>query len=132
MTSEAVAEKIISEAAGEAAFSDSQMVNRLYYGISEVAKLCQIENHVIRYWEKQFPSLNPVKRKGRRYFTKSDLLLVKQIKDLLYAQGFTIEGAKEKLADQKSGKSPRPEKIKSVVLDATEQLKQVLQLLKEV
>ena len=92
--------------------------------------MCQLENHVIRYWEKPFPTLSPQKRKGRRYFTKKDLLMVKQIKDLLYVQGFTIEGAREKLTGQKSQKMPRPEKVKNIVQDALSELRIVLDLLR--
>ena len=121
------------KAAGDTAvhsLADLNTVTRLYFGISEVAQMCQLENHVIRYWEKQFPMLSPQKRKGRRYFTKKDLLMVKQIKDLLYVQGFTIEGAREKLLGQNAQKMPRPEKVKNVVEDALVELRVVLDLLK--
>lgn len=121
------------KAAGDTAahtLADLNAVTRLYFGISEVAQMCQLENHVIRYWEKQFPMLSPQKRKGRRYFTKKDLLMVKQIKDLLYVQGFTIEGAREKLLGQNAQKMPRPEKVKNVVEDALVELRVVLDLLK--
>lgn len=72
--------------------------DQLYFGISEVAKLCHVEASVLRYWEKQFDALTPKKRSnGRRYYTREHVLLVRYIKTLLYDEGFTIEGAKAKL-----------------------------------
>lgn len=72
--------------------------DKLYFNIGEVAKLCDVKPHVLRYWEEEFSSLSPVKRRGnRRYYQRKDVLLVRQIKDLLYVQGFTIEGAKAQL-----------------------------------
>ena len=109
---------------------DIKNVTRLYFSISEVAEKCAVQNHVIRYWEKQFPMLSPLKRKGRRYFTKKDMMLVQQIKSLLYDQGYTIEGAKDKLANQITKKTPRPEKIKHVLEDALSNLSCALDFLK--
>ncbi len=109
---------------------DIKNVTRLYFSISEVAEKCAVQNHVIRYWEKQFPMLSPLKRKGRRYFTKKDMMLVQQIKSLLYDQGYTIEGAKDKLANQITNKTPRPEKIKHVLEDALSNLSCALDFLK--
>lgn len=75
-------------------FTPAPIPDKLYFGISDVAQLCQVENHVIRYWEKQFPELQVVKRRGRRYFTRSDVLLIQKIRHLLYTKKLTIEGAK--------------------------------------
>jgi DNA-binding transcriptional MerR regulator len=73
--------------------------DKLYFGIGEVAKLCDIKAHVLRYWEEEFELLKPAKRRGnRRFYQRKDVLLVRQIRDLLYIQGFTIEGAKAQLA----------------------------------
>lgn len=73
--------------------------DKLYFNIGEVAKLCELKPHVLRYWEEEFTALTPVKRRGnRRYYQRKDVILVRQIKDLLYVQGFTIEGAKIRLA----------------------------------
>jgi DNA-binding transcriptional MerR regulator len=73
--------------------------NKLYFTISEVAKLCEIKPHVLRYWEQEFPSLKPIKRRGnRRYYQHKDIVLVRYIQHLLHEEGFTIEGAKAKLA----------------------------------
>lgn len=69
-----------------------------YFTIGEVAELCQVKAHVLRYWEQEFPQLSPVKRRGnRRYYQRADVLLIRQIRSLLYEQGFTIGGAKQKL-----------------------------------
>ncbi len=70
-----------------------------YFTIGEVAELCQVKAHVLRYWEQEFPQLSPVKRRGnRRYYQRQDVLTIRQIRSLLYEQGYTIGGAKQKLA----------------------------------
>ncbi len=72
--------------------------DKLYFSIGEVGRLCQVKAHVLRYWEQEFPQLSPVKRRGnRRYYQRKDVLLVRKIKELLYVQGFTIEGARAQL-----------------------------------
>ena len=69
-----------------------------YFTIGEVSELCGVKPHVLRYWETEFPSLEPVKRRGnRRYYQRHDVLLVRRIRELLYNQGFTISGARNKL-----------------------------------
>jgi DNA-binding transcriptional MerR regulator len=74
--------------------------DKLYFTISEVSKLCVIEAYVLRYWEKEFPQLKPVKRRGnRRYYQQQDIILVRQIRKLLYEDGFTIEGARVQLSN---------------------------------
>jgi DNA-binding transcriptional MerR regulator len=79
--------------------------NKLYFTISEAAKLCEIKAHVLRYWEQEFSCLKPLKRRGnRRYYQHKDIVLVRYIKHLLHEEGFTIEGAKAKLA-RTSGQS---------------------------
>ena len=61
-----------------------------YFTIGEVSELCAVKPHVLRYWEQEFPSLNPVKRRGnRRYYQREDVILIRQIRSLLYDQGFT-------------------------------------------
>lgn len=72
-----------------------------YFSIGEAAALCGVKAHVLRYWEQEFPSLSPIKRRGnRRYYQEADILLARQIRDLLYRQGFTIQGARERLSQQ--------------------------------
>ena len=68
------------------------------FTIGEVSELCDVRPHVLRYWETEFPSLKPVKRRGnRRYYQRHDVLMVRQIRGLLYAQGYTIGGARLRL-----------------------------------
>lgn len=70
-----------------------------YFTIGEVSELCAVKPHVLRYWEQEFPRLKPVKRRGnRRYYRRQDVILVRQIRSLLYVEGFTITGARNKLA----------------------------------
>ena len=69
-----------------------------YFTIGEVSKLCDIKPHVLRYWEQEFDQLKPVKRRGnRRYYQRHEVKLVRTIRQLLYAEGFTISGARVKL-----------------------------------
>ena len=70
-----------------------------YFTIGEVSELCAVKPHVLRYWEQEFPQLNPVKRRGnRRYYQRQDVLMIRQIRALLYDQGFTIGGARLRLS----------------------------------
>ncbi len=71
-----------------------------YFTIGEVSELCNVKPHVLRYWEQEFPQLKPAKRRGnRRYYQQDDVLMVRQIRSLLYEQGFTIGGARQRLRD---------------------------------
>ncbi|ETF02076.1 transcriptional regulator [Advenella kashmirensis W13003] len=71
-----------------------------YFTIGEVSELCCVKPHVLRYWEQEFTQLNPVKRRGnRRYYQHHEVLLIRKIRDLLYEQGFTISGARNRLGD---------------------------------
>ena len=74
-----------------------ELPDKKYFTIGEVSELCGLKSHVLRYWEKEFPMLQPVKRRGRRYYQHKDIQLVLEIKHLLYEQGFTIEGALKRL-----------------------------------
>ena len=75
--------------------------DKLYFTIGEVGKLCDLRPHVLRYWEQEFPQLAPSKRRGnRRYYQRKDVILIRRIKDLLYNQGFTIEGARQRLSGE--------------------------------
>lgn len=82
----------------------SAIPDKLYFTIGEVATLCDLKPHVLRYWEQEFPVLNPSKRRGnRRYYQRRDVIMVRSIKDLLYNQGYTIEGARQQLSGESSG-----------------------------
>ena len=72
-----------------------------YFTIGEVSELCTVKPHVLRYWEQEFPQLKPVKRRGnRRYYQRQDVLVIRQIRALLYDQGFTIGGARQRLTSE--------------------------------
>jgi DNA-binding transcriptional MerR regulator len=71
-----------------------------YFTIGEVSELCAVKPHVLRYWEQEFTQLRPMKRRGnRRYYQHHEVLLVRRIRDLLYEQGFTISGARNRLGE---------------------------------
>jgi DNA-binding transcriptional MerR regulator len=74
-----------------------------YFTIGEVSDLCGVKPHVLRYWEQEFPQLKPVKRRGnRRYYQRQDVLVIRQIRALLYEQGFTIGGARNRLEGEEA------------------------------
>ena len=74
-----------------------------YFTIGEVSELCGVKPHVLRYWEQEFPQLKPVKRRGnRRYYQRQDVIVIRQIRSLLYEQGFTIGGARNKLQGEEA------------------------------
>ena len=76
--------------------------DKRYFTIGEVSDLCDVKQHVLRYWEQEFTELCPLKRRGnRRYYQPHEVLLIKQIKELLYDQGFTIGGARAYLSRDK-------------------------------
>lgn len=74
-----------------------------YFTIGEVSELCGVKSHVLRYWEQEFTQLKPVKRSGnRRYYQHHEVLLIRKIRELLYSQGFTISGARNRLENLNS------------------------------
>ena len=78
-----------------------------YFTIGEVSDLCAVKPHVLRYWEQEFTQLKPVKRRGnRRYYQHHEVLLIRRIRDLLYEQGFTINGARHRLESDAVGDEP--------------------------
>jgi DNA-binding transcriptional MerR regulator len=80
-----------------------------YFTIGEVSELCGVKPHVLRYWEQEFTQLKPVKRRGnRRYYQHHEVLLVRRIRELLYSQGFTISGARNRLEDGLAADEPSP------------------------
>jgi DNA-binding transcriptional MerR regulator len=77
--------------------------SKRYFTIGEVGELCGVKPHVLRYWEQEFAQLRPQKRRGnRRYYQHHEVVLIRQIRTLLYEEGFTINGAKNRLDDTKS------------------------------
>jgi len=103
-----------------------------YFTIGEVSELCGVKPHVLRYWEQEFAQLKPVKRRGnRRYYQHHEVLLIRRIRELLYEQGFTISGARNKLdnrsADGEAGSTASaPFDLAAVRLE----LQNILSLLK--
>ena len=100
-----------------------------YFTIGEVSELCQVKPHVLRYWEQEFPQLKPVKRRGnRRYYQRQDVLMIRQIRSLLYDQGFTIGGARQRL----SGDQAKDDQNQSaqIVRQLRGELEELLQILK--
>ena len=100
-----------------------------YFTIGEVSDLCAVKPHVLRYWEQEFPQLKPVKRRGnRRYYQRQDVLIIRQIRSLLYDEGFTIGGARQRLTgdDAKSDVTQSQQIIKQIRME----LEQVLKILR--
>jgi DNA-binding transcriptional MerR regulator len=82
-----------------------------YFTIGEVSELCGVKPHVLRYWEQEFTQLKPVKRRGnRRYYQHHEVLLIRRIRELLYEQGFTISGARNRL----DGRGGQAEEVEAV------------------
>lgn len=78
-----------------------------YFTIGEVSELCDVKPHVLRYWEQEFTQLSPVKRRGnRRYYQHHELMLIRRIRHLLYVEGFTISGARNRLGDKRAAIEP--------------------------
>ena len=78
-----------------------------YFTIGEVSELCSVKPHVLRYWEQEFPQLKPVKRRGnRRYYQRGDVETIRQIRSLLYDQGYTIGGARQRMEEGPEEEAP--------------------------
>ena len=89
-----------------------------YFTIGEVSDLCLVKPHVLRYWEQEFPNLKPVKRRGnRRYYQRHDVLVIRQIRTLLYDEGFTIGGARQRIEGDALRESIKPEALKVETAD---------------
>ena len=109
-----------------------------YFTIGEVSELCGVKPHVLRYWEQEFTQLKPVKRRGnRRYYQHHEVLLIRRIRELLYEQGFTISGARNRL-DESQGSNGRiafkaePAEFAAAVMEAKlirQELRSILDLL---
>ena len=97
---------------------DSQLPtipSKRYFTISEASNLCNVEAHVLRYWEQEFSQLSPIKRRGnRRYYQRHDVMLIRHIKELLYDNGYTIKGAKQKLSDEASDQETKSSSISAI------------------
>ena len=101
-----------------------------YFAIGEVSDLCAVKPHVLRYWEQEFPQLKPVKRRGnRRYYQHQDVVTVRRIRDLLYRQGFTIGGARQRLREIPSEKKSTPSTPMGQLREIRAELNSILKLL---
>ena len=99
-----------------------------YFTIGEVSELCRVKPHVLRYWEQEFTQLKPIKRRGnRRYYQHHEVLLVRRIRELLYEQGFTISGARNKLVVENDLSDPNQRS--AVIRQLIQELEDVLALL---
>ena len=108
-----------------------------YFTIGEVSELCGVKPHVLRYWEQEFTQLKPVKRRGnRRYYQHHEVLLIRRIRDLLYEQGFTISGARNRLDDgasaasARAGKGEAPQALSTDLAALRQEIKTVIELLR--
>ncbi|TQV77053.1 MerR family transcriptional regulator [Aliikangiella marina] len=100
--------------------------DKRYFTIGEVSELCLVKPHVLRYWEQEFPQLKPVKRRGnRRYYQRDDVLVIREIRELLYDQGFTIGGARQQLETADNG-GANGQVIQAII----DELEDVLKILK--
>jgi DNA-binding transcriptional MerR regulator len=100
-----------------------------YFTIGEVSELCAVKPHVLRYWEQEFPQLKPVKRRGnRRYYQREDVLTIRQIRSLLYDQGYTIGGARQRMSEE-GDSTPKPVDFRAVIRETIEELEEVLRVL---
>ncbi len=98
-----------------------------YFTIGEVSELCGVKPYVLRYWEQEFTQLKPMKRRGnRRYYQHHEVLLIRRIRELLYEQGFTISGARNRLAEAsahaRENTPPPPDDEPDEVIDMSEAL----------
>ena len=100
-----------------------------YFTIGEVSELCSVKPHVLRYWEQEFPQLKPVKRRGnRRYYQRQDVIIIRQIRSLLYDQGFTIGGARQRLEGEDAKEDVT--QYKQLIRQMITELEDVLSVLK--
>lgn len=107
--------------------------SKRYFTIGEVSDLCCVKTYILRYWEQEFPSLKPMKRRGnRRYYQREDVLMIRQIRGLLYEEGYTISGARQKLlgSSDESAVVSTEERASDVLDDLILRLENVLVTLK--
>ena len=102
-----------------------------YFTIGEVSELCAVKAHVLRYWEQEFTQLRPVKRRGnRRYYQHHEVLLIRRIRELLYDEGFTIHGARQRLEHDQNGEvQPAAGKEISAAVNLRSELVAILKIL---
>jgi len=100
-----------------------------YFTIGEGSELCSVKPHVLRYWEQEFPQLKPVKRRGnRRYYQRQDVIIIRQIRSLLYEHGFTIGGARQQLESEDTKTDAN--QSQQIIRQLRVELEEVLDILK--
>ena len=100
-----------------------------YFTIGEVSDLCAVKPHVLRYWEQEFEQLKPVKRRGnRRYYQRGDVMMIRQIRSLLYEQGYTIGGARQMLEGDEAKEDIN--RSQQIIRQVRMELEEVLHVLK--
>ena len=100
-----------------------------YFTIGEVSDLCAVKPHVLRYWEQEFPQLKPLKRRGnRRYYQRHDVILIRQIRSLLYEHGFTIGGARLRLSGNEAKEDSN--QSQQIIRQLRMELEEVLDILR--
>ena len=123
---------LVDNGAGKRAEGQTELPpipGKRYFTIGEVSSLCIVKPHVLRYWEQEFSQLKPLKRRGnRRYYQRQDVLMIRRIRSLLYDQGFTIGGARQRL----SGEYQREEstQYKQLIRQMISELEDALNALK--
>ncbi len=106
-----------------------QIPAKRYFTIGEVSELCAVKPHVLRYWEQEFPQLKPVKRRGnRRYYQRHDVLMIRQIRSLLYEKGYTIGGARSHMSSDDAREDAT--QSKQLIRQLCVELEDILDLLK--
>jgi len=102
-----------------------------YFTIGEVSELCGVKPHVLRYWEQEFTQLKPVKRRGnRRYYQHHEVLLIRRIRELLYDQGFTISGARNRLDEMVSEPTRSSRPARANLASLRREIKSVIEVLR--
>ena len=105
------------------------MTEKIYFKIGEVASRFDVNTSLIRYWEQEFPQLKPVKRRGnRRYYQRQDVLIIRQIRSLLYEQGFTIGGARQRLTGEEAREDVN--QSQQIVKQIRGELEEILKILR--
>ncbi|HLA74785.1 MAG TPA: MerR family transcriptional regulator [Gammaproteobacteria bacterium] len=100
-----------------------------YFTIGEVSELCSVKPHVLRYWEQEFPQLKPLKRRGnRRYYQRHDVIMIRQIRSLLYEHGFTIGGARQRMSGDEAKEDGN--QSRQIIRQLRTELEEVVNLLK--
>jgi len=110
-----------------------EIPDKIYFTIGEVSDLCNLKPHVLRYWEQEFSQLAPAKRRGnRRYYQREDVLMIREIRSLLYDQGYTIKAARRQLSQQQKAKTVTDNRAQDALQKTITDLEEILADLSEI